>query len=195
MPRGRNMLVVLVFRLAGQADTRALRQLLYLWVLQKAKQEKSSLSMEHILQQQLHLQQTLWCWKATHKHTHTRKSVQFLETNTISENLDTSEILHTNKHTNIYKYIIFRRQGYQRKSWHLWNSQKTPTDFRFHPVTVKVTFRWKRETSKSWVLLLIQHKANIVSHQHFLSCSIKFLSRCPKYKLNIPCLFSPSVML
>lgn len=61
MPVGRNMLMVLVLRLAGQADTGALKQLLYLWLLQKAEQEKSSPSVEHILQQQLHLQQTLWC--------------------------------------------------------------------------------------------------------------------------------------
>lgn len=55
------MLLVLVFKLSGQADPGALRQLLYLWLLQKAKEEKSIPSMEHIPQQQLHLQPTPWC--------------------------------------------------------------------------------------------------------------------------------------
>lgn len=41
------MLMFLVFKLSGQADTGGLSQLLYLWLLQKDKQDNSSPSMEH----------------------------------------------------------------------------------------------------------------------------------------------------
>lgn len=159
------MLTVLVFRLSGQAGTGALRQLLNLWLLQKAKEESSN--SPSVEQQQLHLQQTPWCWKATHRHVHTRKRMQFLETNIINlENLDSSEILQLNNtHTNTY--LIFRRRVYQ--------SILTPLKFTeiSHWLQipsydcqddVQMEKRDQQEVSTSTD---IQHKANVISLQQF----------------------------